>query len=393
MRPLHLAVLAACSIALLPGLEGCARHAPPSPPPPDVGVVVLQPQTVPLETELPGRLNPTTSSDVRPQVGGLILKRLFQEGADVHAGQVLYEIDPKPYQASADQARGQLANAEANLTTTRLKAQRYGELIKINAISQQDYDDAKAAGQQAEATVVQQRAALRSAEINLGYTKVTAPISGRIGRSSFTPGALVTASQSDALATIQKLDPIYVDLSQSSAALLRLERGLAHGQLSHPDAARTEVRLVLEDGSAYPLAGRLEFTDVTVDQNAGTVDLRAVFPNPNRILLPGMYVRAHITEGVAQNAILAPQQGVSRDPKGGGTAFVVDAQGHAQPRRLTILRAVGDAWLVSAGLSAGDRLIVDGLQRVKPGAAVHAVPASSPNAFPSSAPAGAAKPG
>ena len=391
MRPLPLAVLAASTLALLAGLEACARHAPPSPPPPDVGVVALQPQSVPLETELPGRLNPTTSSDVRPQVGGLILKRLFQEGADVHAGQVLYEIDPKPYQASADQARGQLANAEANLTTTRLKAQRYGELIKINAISQQDYDDAKAAGQQAEATVVQTRAALRSAEINLGYTKVTAPISGRIGRSSFTPGALVTASQTDALATIQKLDPIYVDLSQSSAALLRLERELAHGQLSHADAAKAEVHLVLEDGSAYPLAGRLEFTDVTVDQNAGTVDLRAVFPNPNRILLPGMYVRAHITEGVAPNAILAPQQAVSRDPKGGGTAYVVDASGHARPRSLTILRAVGDTWLVSAGLSAGDRLIVDGLQRVKPGVAVHAVPASSPNT-PAPTP-GAAKPG
>jgi membrane fusion protein (multidrug efflux system) len=341
-------------------------------------VITLQPQPVTLETELPGRTSPITTSDVRPQVSGIILKRLFQEGANVRAGQELYDIDPRPYQAAVDQTRGQLANAEANLTTTKLKAERYGDLIKINAVSRQDYDDARAAAQQAQASVTQMRAALRAAQINLDYTRVTAPISGRIGRSTFTPGALVTASQTDALTTIQQLDPIYVDLSQSSAALLRLERRLAHGQLRNPAAAEAKVSLVLEDGSPYPLEGRLEFTDVTVDQNSGTVNLRAVFPNPNRILLPGMYVRAHITEGVAPAGILAPQRAVSRDPKGGGTAYVVDAQGHAQMRTLTIVRAVGDSWLVTRGLSAGDRLIVDGLQRVHPGAPVHPVPFKAP---------------
>lgn len=380
MRSIRLAVLAACVLALAaPELAGCTRH-PTAPPagPPDVGVITLEPQAVTLQTELPGRTSPITTSDVRPQVNGIVLKRLFQEGANVRAGQVLYEIDPRTYQAAVDQARGQLANAQANLTTTRLKAERYGELIKINAVSRQDYDDAKAAAEQAQANVAQMRATLRSAQINLDYTRVTAPISGRIGRSTFTPGALVTASQTDALTTIQQLDPIYVDLSQSSAALLRLERRLAHGQLRSPGGAHTKVRLVLEDGSPYPIEGRLEFTDVTVDQNSGTVNLRAVFPNPGRILLPGMYVRAQIAEGVAPNGILAPQRALSRDPKGGGTAFVVDAQGHAQLRNVTIVRAVGDNWLVSQGLAAGDRLIVDGLQRVHPGAPVHAVPFTAP---------------
>ena len=362
-----------CALAL--GGSGCARRkAESAPPPPDVGVVVLQTQPVSLETELPGRSSPITTSDVRPQVSGIILKRLFVEGANVRAGQVLYQIDPRTYQAQADQARAQLANAQANLTTTKLKAERYAELIKINAISRQDFDDARAAADQARASADQARASLRAAQINLDYTKVTAPISGRIGRSTFTPGALVTASQTDALATIQQLDPIYVDLSQSSAALLRLERELAHGQLKNAGGTHARARLVLEDGSAYPHEGELQFTDVSVDQTSGTVNLRVLVPNPDRILLPGMYVRARIVEGVAPQAILAPQQAVSRDPKGGGTAYVVDAQNHAQLRNLTLVRAVGDAWLVGAGLAPGDRLIVDGLQRVHPGAPVHPVP-------------------
>ncbi|MDB5446262.1 MAG: Multidrug resistance protein [Phenylobacterium sp.] len=390
MRSKPLTLVAVCLLACLAaGLSGCGRKPAAAPPPPDVGVVVVQSQPVTLETELPGRTSPVTTSDVRPQVNGIILKRLFQEGATVRAGQVLYEIDPRTYQAAVDQARGQLANAEANATTTRLKAARYGELIKINAISRQDYDDASAAAQQAQANVTQMRAALRAAQINLDYTRVTAPIAGRIGRSNFTPGALVTGSQTGALTTIQQLDPIYVDLSQSSAALLRLERGLAHGQLRNPGAAQAPVRLVLEDGSAYPLEGRLQFTDVTVDQTSGTVNLRAVFPNPNRVLLPGMYVRAHIAEGVAPDGILVPQQAVTHDPKGGGTAFVVDAQGKTQLRNLTLVRAVGDSWLVAAGLTPGDRLIVDGLQRVQPGAPVHAVPYKAPAARAGGAPAAA----
>jgi membrane fusion protein (multidrug efflux system) len=382
VRSKPFALAAVCMIAAVGiVLSSCSRRpSAPPPPPPDVGVVVVRAQPVALQTELPGRTSPVTTSDVRPQVNGIILKRLFKEGTNVRAGQVLYEIDPQTYQAAADQARGQLANAEANLTTTRLKAQRYGELIKINAVSRQDYDDAKAAAQQAQANVTQMRAALRAAQINLGYTRVTAPISGRIGRSTFTPGALVTASQTEPLTTIQQLDPIYVDLSQSSAALLRLERRLAHGQLRNPAAAEAKVRLILEDGSPYPHEGRLQFTDVTVDPTSGSVDLRAVFPNPDRILLPGMYVRAQITEGVAPDGILAPQRAVTHDPKGGGTAYVVDAQNKAQLRNLTLVRAVGDDWLVAAGLKPGDRLIVDGLQRVKPGAPVHPVPFKPPAA-------------
>lgn len=356
------------------GLAGCGRKSQAMPPmgPPDVGVVVIRPEPVQLQTELPGRTNPVMISDVRPQVSGIVLKRLFTEGAEVKAGQVLYEIDPSTYRAAADQARGQLANAEANATTTRLKAERYDELVKINAISRQDYDDARAASAQAQANVAQTKAALRAAQINLDYTSVRAPIAGRIGRSTYTPGALVTAGQANALATIQQLDPMYVDLSQSSAELLRLKHDLSQGDLRH-DGASARVRLVLDDGSTYPEEGHLEFTDVTVDPNSGTVNLRAVFPNPKRVLLPGMYVRAQITEGVAPNGILAPQQGVSRDPTGAATAYVVDAAGKAELRKLTVARAVGDRWLVSAGLKPGDHLIVDGLQRVRPGAPVHPV--------------------
>lgn len=367
-------VAAACT------LQACGPRssAQPQMGPPEVGTVVIQPQAVSLTSELPGRTAPITVSDVRPQVGGIVLKRLFKEGADVRAGQVLYQIDARTYQAAADQARGQLANAEANVTATRLKAERYADLVKINAVSRQDYDDAKAAAQQAAASAVQARAALRAAMINLDYTRVRAPISGRIGRSTFTPGALVTASQTEPLATIQQLDPIYVDVSQSSAELLRLQRNLSQGHLT--DAGRTRVRLVLEDGTSYPLEGRLEFTDVAVDPNSGAVSLRAVFPNPKRILLPGMYVRAIVTEGADPSAILAPQQAVIRDPKGGAVAYVVDAKGKAELRTLTTSRAVGDRWLITSGLRAGDRLILDGLQRVQPGALVRPVAVRPPGA-------------
>jgi len=372
-KPFALFVIVLAAGACL--LAGCGRRQPPrTSAAPNVGVITVQAQPVALVTELPGRTNPVTASDVRPQVSGIVLKRLFQEGSEVRAGQVLYQIDPRSYEAAAEQARGQLLRAQANVTTTRLKAERYAELIKINAISRQDYDDARAAAEQALADVTQMRGALRAAEINLGYTRVTAPISGRIGRSTFTPGALVTASQTEPLTTIQQLDPIYVDLTQSSAALLRLQHNLVGGRLQNAGAAQAKVSLVLEDGTPYPLEGRLQFTDVTVDANSGTVNLRAIFPNPHRMLLPGMYVRARITEGVAPQGILAPQRAVTRDPKGAGSAFVVNAQGHAEPRTLTIVRAIGDNWLISSGLRAGDRLIVDGLQKIQPGAPVHPVP-------------------
>ena len=344
---------------------------------PEVGVVVVRPQAVTLQTELPGRTNPYAISDVRPQVGGIIQARLFVEGADVRAGQVLYQIDPATYKAAYDQAAAQLASARANVVTARAKAERYADLVKINGVSRQDADDANAAWLQAAAAVQQNQASLQSARINLDYTRITAPISGRTGRSTFTKGALVTPGQADALTTVQTLDPIYVDISQSTSDLLKLRASLAAGALTTGGPDSTEVSLKLEDGSDYPLKGKLQFTDVTVDQTTGTVTLRAIFPNPRGVLLPGMYVRAEVPQGAKPSAILAPQQGVTRDAAGRPVAMVVDASGRAQTRVLTTGAAVGDKWLVLDGLNPGDRVIVEGLQRVKPGDRVHAVPAGS----------------
>jgi membrane fusion protein (multidrug efflux system) len=345
---------------------------------PEVGVVTLQSAPVTLTTELPGRTSPYEVSDVRPQVSGIVKGRLFQEGAMVRAGQVLYRIDPAPYQAAYDQAKAQLANAVANVATLQIKAQRYADLVKINAVSRQDLDDAEAAYKQAAAMVQQQKAALEAARINLGYTRVTAPISGRIGVSSVTVGALVTADQTAALSTIQRLDPIYVDVTQSASDELRLRREIASGQIHNDGAAGLAVRLRLDDGSDYGREGRLQFTDVTVDPATGAVTLRAVFPNPDGLLLPGLYVRAIVIEGVQNNGLLVPQQGVARDDKGQPTALVVDARGRADLRSLQISRAVGNQWLVTDGLHSGDRLITEGLLNVKPGQPVRAVPAGSP---------------
>jgi membrane fusion protein (multidrug efflux system) len=364
-------------------LAGCGKPSPPAPAPPEVGVVVLQPQTAAIETELPGRTSAIETADVRPQVNGVILSRPFTEGSNVRRGQVLYQIDPAPYRAAYAQAQAQLVNAQAAQTTAKLKADRYDDLVKINAVSRQDDDDARAAAGQAAANVQQAEAAVQAARINLGYTQVVAPISGRIGRSLVTPGALVTASQTAALSTIQRLDSVYVDISQSSAQLLALRRSLASGQAQR---GGPQVRLKLEDGSDYPTPGVLQFSDVTVDQSTGSVNLRAIVPNPAGVLLPGMFVRAVVTESVRSNAILAPQVGVTRDPRGLPTAYVVDAQNKAQQRTLQTGPAVGDKWLVLDGLKAGDRLIVEGLQKVTPGATVHAVPAGS-------APGGAAASG
>ena len=346
--------------------------------PPEVGVITVEAQPVTLTTVLPGRTSPFAVSDVRPQVGGILQARLFVEGANVHAGQVLYQIDPATYRAAYDQARAQLASAQANVATAKAKADRYAELVKINGVSKQDYDDANAAYLQAAAAVLQNQALVRSAKINLDYTRIIAPISGRIGKSAFTKGALVTASQADALTTVQTLDPIYVDINQSASELLKLRRDLANGALTNGGPASTEVSLKLEDGSDYPLKGKLQFADITVDQTTGAVTLRAVFPNPNGVLLPGMYVRAVVAQGGRAAAILAPQQGVTRDQTGAPVATVVDAQGKAEVRKLTTEGVVGDKWLVSDGLKAGDRLIVEGLQRVQPGVTVHAVAAGSP---------------
>lgn len=344
---------------------------------PDVGIVEIQAQAVTLTTELSGRTSAFQVSEVRPQVGGIIQKRLFVEGADVKAGQALYQIDPATYQATYDSARASLAKAEASLISTRNKASRYEELVAIKAVSQQDNDDSQAALKQAQADVASAKAAVETARINLDYTRVAAPISGRIGRSSVTPGALVTAGQSAALATVQQLDTIYVDVTQSSAELLRLKRDLASGQLKAAGANQASVKLMLEDGSVYPEAGKLQFSDVTVDQSTGSITLRAVFPNPKGDLLPGMYVRAVLEEGGEDRAILVPQQGVTRDTKGNPTALVVGAENKVELRVLKTRRTVGDKWLVSEGLKAGDKMIVDGLQKIGPGMPVNPVPALS----------------
>jgi len=342
---------------------------------PDVGIVEIRAQAITLTTELSGRTSAFQVSEVRPQVGGIIQKRLFVEGADVKAGQALYQIDPASYQATYDSARANLAKAEASLISIRNKASRYEELVAIKAVSQQENDDSQAALKQAQADVAAARAALETARINLAYSRVTSPIAGRIGRSSVTPGALVTTGQATALATVQQLDTIYVDVTQSSADLLRLRRDLASGQLKTAGANQAAVKLILEDGSTYPLAGKLQFSDVTVDQSTGSITLRAVFPNPGGELLPGMYVRAVLEEGAEEQAILAPQQGVTRDTKGNPTALVVGPDNKVELRVLKTRRTIGDKWLVSEGLKAGDKLIVDGLQRIAPGATVNPVPA------------------
>jgi len=364
-----------------------AAGGPAPPPAPEVTVVTVQPAPVALTTELAGRTSAYQVAEVRPQVGGILKERLFREGAEVKAGAPLYRIDPASYDAEVERAQAALVKAEANMATAKVKANRYEELAAINFVSQQAQDDVTVALKQAEADVAAARAALQTARINRGYTTVTAPITGLIGRSALTPGALVTANQATALATIQQLDPIYVDVTQSSADLLRLRRELASGRLKSAGTDQARVRLLLEDGSAYPLEGKLQFSEVSVDPATGSVTLRAVFPNPNQQLLPGMYVRAVLEEGVRENAILVPQQAVSRDPRGNAVAMVVAADGTVQQRQLRADRTIGDRWLVSEGLAAGDRVIVEGLQRVRPGAPAKAVEKAAQPAAPSPAPA------
>ncbi len=373
-------------------MAGCGKKTTAAPPsgPPEVGVVVVKPQRVTLTTELSGRTSPHLIAEVRPQVGGIILKRLFTEGSDVKAGQLLYQIDPAAYRAAFASASAAQARAEANLIPVRLKAERFRELVKINAVSQQEYDDADAAFKQTEADVASAKAAVETARINLAYTKVTAPISGRTGRSTVTDGALVTASQSAALATIQQLNSIYVDVTQSSAELLRLKRNLASGLLKNNSLGQARVKLLLEDGSPYPLPGILKFSEVTVDQSTGSITLRAIFPNPKQILLPGMFVRAILEEGVKESAILIPQRGVTRNPKGDATVMVVGAKEKVEQQVIKVERTVDNNWLVSEGLKAGDRVILEGFQKVKPGTSVKGVPFGSKPAAP--VPAAATQP-
>jgi len=356
-------------------LIGCDRkiEAQQAPKVPEVAIVVIQPQRIELTTELPGRTSAYRISEIRPQVNGIIQKRLFQEGSDVKAGQLLYQIDPAPFQVAYDSAKASLGKSQANLPSIKLRVERYKELLVDRAVSQQDYDDAAASKEQVHADIEFWKAAVEAARINLDYTRVTAPISGRVGRSSVTDGALVTAYQPMSLATIQQLDPIYVDVTQSSAELLRLKRNFETGQLSTDEGNGRKVRLVLEDGTPYPLEGKLQFRDVTVDPTTGSYTLRIVVPNPENLLLPGMFVRAVVQEGVAEQAILAPQQGVSRTPKGDPIALVVDESGTVQQRMLKLNRAIGEKWLISSGLSAGERVIVEGMLNVRPGAVVKVV--------------------
>jgi membrane fusion protein (multidrug efflux system) len=335
----------------------------------EVGIVTLKTEMVTLQNELSGRTAASLSSDLRPQVSGIIKVRTFEEGARVKAGQVLYEIDPAMYRAAYEGAKADLASAKASLASAKLKNDRFESLSKIEGVSKQEADDARAAQELATASVAQKQAALEAARINLDYTAIKAPIAGRIGKSSVTAGALVTANQPAPLATIRSLDPIYVDVAESSEARLKLRAQLGTGAAQ---SGSTKVKLELADGTTYDKDGTLEFAEVAVDEATGTVTLRATFPNPDDTLLPGMYVRAVLDRAVVTSAILAPQQGVTRDPKGNATALVVGADGKVEPRTLVADRAIGDRWLVTKGLVAGDKLIVEGLNKVGPGMPVHA---------------------
>lgn len=347
--------------------------------PAPVGYVVASEQPVTLTTELPGRTTAFETSDVRPQVNGLITQRLFVEGDMVRQGQPLYHIDPAPYQAQVASARAALTRAQSGIASTAALARRYGELIKINAIARQDYENAQTSAAQARADVAAQQAALRTAQIDLARTTIRAPITGRIGRSVFTTGALVSASQTGALATIQRLDPIYVDIQEPSAELLKLRRQIMSGQLTRDGNAR--VKLTLEDGSEYGPQGTLRFADVTVDPTTGSQVIRALFPNPNGLLLPGMFVRASLVEGTQSNAFLVPQRAVSRDEKGQATVMVIGAGNKVEPRTLQTGRSVGENWIVTSGLKPGDKIIVEGGMMLRPGMPVQGKP-WDPNAKP-----------
>jgi membrane fusion protein (multidrug efflux system) len=361
-KPAVTALVAAVALASL--LSGCKKEeAAPAAPPPQVGVVTLQPQAFTLTSDLPGRTSAFRIAEVRPQVNGIILKRQFKEGSDVKAGQQLYQIDPSIYEAT-------LASAEANLRSTKSISDRYKQLVDEQAVSRQEYDTAVA-------NRLQSEAALQTAQINVRYTKVYAPLTGRIGRSSVTEGALVSNAQVDAMAVIQQIDPIYVDVTQSSVELLQLRRELESGRLQKAGDNTASVKLTLEDGSEYKLDGKLEFSEISVDQTTGSVTLRAIFPNPEHTLLPGMFVHAKLLAGVNSAAILAPQQGVTRDLKGTPTALVVGPDNKVELRQLKANRTVGNQWLIEDGLKAGDRLITEGLQFVKPGIEVKASEATN----------------
>ena len=369
-------LLPLAATALLSACRGQGGGAAPAGPV-EVGVVTITPRSVTLTRELPGRTSAYRVAEVRARVNGIVLKRLFTEGSDVKEGQRLFLIDPAPYEAALDGARAALARAEANQANARLQAERYADLVRDSSVSRQEYENAMAALKSGEADVAAARAAEQAARINLGYTVVTAPVSGRIGRAAVTEGAYVQAAQATLLATVQQLDPIYVDVTQSSAEVLKLRRDLEGGRLQVAGQGQALVRLLTEDGREYGQVGSLQFTDVTVDAGTGSIGLRALFPNPKGELLPGMFVQARLEEGVNPQALLVPQVGVTRDQKGLPTALVVNAEKKVERRTLVTDRVVGDAWLVSDGIKAGEQVIVEGLQKVRPGVQVNPVAAGA----------------
>ncbi|CAE6792416.1 efflux RND transporter periplasmic adaptor subunit [Paraburkholderia haematera] len=370
-------LISAATAAVLLAACGPKQSAPPQQTP-EVAIVTVQPTTVPVTTELPGRTNAFLVAQVRARVDGIVLRREFTEGSQVKAGQRLYKIDPAPYIAALNSAKATLAKAQANLATTTAQANRYKVLVAANAVSKQDYDNAVAAEGQAAADVASGKAAVDTAQINLGYTDVTSPVTGQVGISQVTPGAYVQASAATLMSTVQQLDPVYVDLTQSSLDGLKLRREVQEGRLktNGPDAAK--VTLILEDGRNYSEQGKLQFTDVTVDQGTGSVTIRAIFQNKDHVLLPGMFVRARIDEGVNDKAIVVPQSGITHDPKGQPTALVVDAQNKVGVRQLVTSSTYGSNWVVESGLNPGDRVIVLGTDKVRPGMTVKPVPAPSP---------------
>jgi membrane fusion protein (multidrug efflux system) len=378
MSSIRLFTRSAAAILILSAVAGCgektanAQAQPGAMPPPEVAVVTVAPKSLTVTNELPGRLEASRTAQVRARAGGIVLKRTFREGSDVKAGDILFRIDPAPFRATYESTQATLAKAEANLAQANLKAQRYKPLVEINAISKQEYDDALTAQKQAAADVATAKAARQTASLNLGYATVTAPISGRVGRAQVTEGALVGVGEATPLATIQQVDPIYVNLTQSSTEVLRLQRAMASGQLTSVGKGQAKITLLTEDGRPYPHSGKLLFSDLSVDESSGSITLRAEFPNPDRFLLPGMYVRAQLGQAVNEQAITVPQQAVIRDQEG-ASVMVVDGNGKVTAQPVKADSAQGDTWIVSQGLKAGDRVIVEGLQKVKPGATVKPV--------------------
>jgi membrane fusion protein (multidrug efflux system) len=343
---------------------------------PEVSTITVATESVELVTELPGRVSAFRIAEVRPQVSGLILKRYFVEGSDVKAGQLLYQIDPAPFEAALNNAKAALGKAEAQILSIKPKVERFRELLAEKAVSQQDYDDVSAALKQAMAEVEYWKASVRSAQINLGYTRITAPISGRIGKSNVTEGAVVTAYQQMPLTTIQQLDPVYVDVTQSTTELQQLKRKIEEGRLKYGGQKNTKVKIILDDGTIYPRPGELQFRDVTVDPTTSSVTVRIIVSNPDHTLLPGMYVRAQVQEGINEHAILVPQEAVQRDRKSNPFVMVVNQEQKVEVRSVVLDRAIGDKWLVASGLSPGDRVIVEGIVKVRPGMTVKEVPFS-----------------